>query len=42
MAIINQHDAFKKAAGIKKVPINNSSFVSHFQYDADTSSLWWS
>lgn len=39
MAIINQHPAFKKKSGIRKVPVNNSSFVSHFQYDSDNMQL---
>lgn len=39
MAIINQHNAFKKKTGLTKVPVNNSSWLMHFQYDADAQQL---
>jgi hypothetical protein len=39
MAIINQHDAFKKKTGMKKLPVNNSGWVSAFQYDTETEQL---
>jgi hypothetical protein len=38
MAIINQHDAFKKKSGIRKVPVNNSSFFSTSSTTRTTSS----